>query len=257
MGLAVCHGIVEAHRGTITLHSQQGVGTTCTVTLPSSADVAAPVPEKPKSPTTSTITDPTPRGPGRIDDPPELVPEVAAAMRADAAQRLRASLSTPDSPTTQTRDREPTSDPEAEVTKANLERDSSGNRNAVAPTNTILLVDEDADLRDVIAEALRNRGYTIRTASDGLEALAEVIANPADLVLLDGAVSGVNPSTALMDEIHSRKPDLPIITLVGPNSKLDVDSMAGKQRCDVLYKPFNVAQLFQVIESALANRHVA
>jgi signal transduction histidine kinase/HD-like signal output (HDOD) protein/CheY-like chemotaxis protein len=46
LGLAVCHGIIEAHRGAITLHSVAGEGATCTITLPAAAeaDIETPVP---------------------------------------------------------------------------------------------------------------------------------------------------------------------------------------------------------------------
>jgi signal transduction histidine kinase/HD-like signal output (HDOD) protein/ActR/RegA family two-component response regulator len=41
LGLAVCHGIIENHRGSITLHSAEGEGATCTITLPSLAESTA------------------------------------------------------------------------------------------------------------------------------------------------------------------------------------------------------------------------
>ena len=45
LGLAVCHGIIENHRGSITLHSTEGEGTTCTITLPGIEEFRA-APEK-------------------------------------------------------------------------------------------------------------------------------------------------------------------------------------------------------------------
>jgi DNA-binding response OmpR family regulator len=118
-------------------------------------------------------------------------------------------------------------------------------------------VDDDPALGDVLTEALQKRGYAVCTASDGLEALAEVIANPVDLVLLDGAIPGVNTPQALVDEIQKRKPDLSVILLVGPTSTLEIGEAAGSGVRDILRKPFNMAQLLQVIETALAKRHVA
>lgn len=50
LGLAVCHGIIENHRGAITLHSEPGAGATCTITLPAMAENSAPKNESKPAP---------------------------------------------------------------------------------------------------------------------------------------------------------------------------------------------------------------
>ena len=312
MGLAVCHGIIEAHRGSITLHSQEGLGTTCTVALPISADKVATSIDEPVARPAEAIAVGT-RAPLTSvprQERPAMLPEVAAAMQDDAELRRRSAAPTvappkpaapapvaaAPGPVSERRreqispfDRAPDTGRES-VTEASgfataeapawqparptaTPQASMGERPPApnptpAPTrprpqtggkpdSRILLVDDDPALGDVLTEALQNRGYTVCTASDGLEALAEVIANPVDLVLLDGAIPGVNTPQALVDEIQKRKPNLSVIMLVGPTSNLELGEAAGSGVRDILRKPFNMAQLLQVIETALAKQHVA
>ncbi len=53
------------------------------------------------------------------------------------------------------------------------------------PANTILLVEDDAVLRDLLWRNLRARGHEVRLAEDAGQALAELRASPVDLVVLD------------------------------------------------------------------------
>jgi len=272
MGLAVCHGIVEVHRGTITLHSQEGSGTTCTLTLPVTGTESA---ETPSAPASAPIRPPT-----GAPEPPKTTAysEASAPARTPAESISRAPAASP-VPPAQPATRE-TMAPEVE---AALRNRSEARPTAPQPRPTseskgsLLLVDADSALRDVLAEILRNRGYRVKTASDGLEALAEVIANPLDLVLLDGAVPAADapnpPGSAdseydgdpgtqlhqtLVDEIQRRKPDLPAILLLGASTPDDVGPGIGMGSRQVLRKPLDMTQLFSTIEkSVAAARNVA
>jgi CheY-like chemotaxis protein len=128
---------------------------------------------------------------------------------------------------------------------------------ALDSKGSLLLVDNDSELREVLAEALRSRGYRVRTASDGLEALAEVIAHRVDLVMLDGNVPGVNAPQALVDEIQKRRPEIPVILLVGAAANVEEVAAFGGVTRQVLRKPFEVAHLFRTIEESIASRNVA
>lgn len=243
MGLAVCHGIVDAHRGTITLHSQEGAGTTCTLTLPVSAEKSASTPattddDLPRQQAPETVA---PRPADTTRSMSGLAPEVEAALQA----RNESFIETP----VEMAPIAPLFTPEPAAPPAS--------RAAIESKGNLLLVDSDSELREVLAEALRNRGYRVRTASDGLEALAEVIAHRVDLVMLDGNVPGVNAPQALVDEIQKRRPDIPVILLIGASADYDTAVGFGAGARQVLRKPFEVAQLFRTIEESIASRHVA
>jgi putative nucleotidyltransferase with HDIG domain len=248
MGLAVCHGIVDAHRGTITLHSQEGSGTTCTLTLPVASERAMP----------AATADDDLRGSSagiaqhpvveRNAEPrrpqPRLAPEVEAALQT-RSESMRQEPSTQPAPAASAPmfPAEPATPPASRVAL-----DSKG---------SLLLVDSDSELREVLAEALRSRGYRVRTASDGLEALAEVIAHRVDLVMLDGNVPGVNAPQALVDEIQKRRPEIPVILLVGAAANVEEAAAFGGATRQVMRKPFEVAHLFRTIEESIASRNVA
>jgi signal transduction histidine kinase/HD-like signal output (HDOD) protein/CheY-like chemotaxis protein len=251
MGLAVCHGIVDAHRGTITLHSQEGSGTTCTLTLPVAIEKSMPSEDRGESPQREA-RDPhaaatTERTMDMRRPAPGLAPEVEAALLTRNESRLSGvapQVSTPSAPTpAPVFSQEPATPPVSRVAL-----DSKG---------SLLLVDNDSELREVLAEALRSRGYRVRTASDGLEALAEVIANRVDLVMLDGNVPGAYAPQALVDEIQKRRPDIPVILLIGAAATYDESVGFGSGTRQVLRKPFEVAHLFRTIEESIASRHVA
>ncbi len=244
MGLAVCHGIVDAHRGTITLHSQEGSGTTCTLTLPVAAEKAASVaPAADDSPHRDSIgmvqPPPAERGMEARRPQPRLAPEVEAAI----LTRNETMRQEPVAPPAPTFAAEPPTPPASRV--------------ALESKGSLLLVDNDSELREVLAEALRSRGYRVRTASDGLEALAEVIAHRVDLVMLDGNVPGVNAPQALVDEIQKRRPEIPVILLVGAAANIEEVAAYGGASRHVLRKPFEVAHLFRTIEESIASRNVA
>jgi diguanylate cyclase (GGDEF)-like protein/PAS domain S-box-containing protein len=71
-----------------------------------------------------------------------------------------------------------------------LEIESSGNM--TDPAATILIVDDDSDLRALLETLLRSRGYVTRTAANGEEALASVAQHAPDLILLDILMPGMD-----------------------------------------------------------------
>ncbi|HPO15970.1 MAG TPA: HDOD domain-containing protein [Candidatus Hydrogenedentes bacterium] len=83
LGLAVCHGIIERHRGAITLHGGSGLGATCTVTLPAATEKSAAKTEPVLSP---GETPPLPHRPPQESLAPHIRPRV---LIADPDEELR------------------------------------------------------------------------------------------------------------------------------------------------------------------------
>ena len=78
----------------------------------------------------------------------------------------------------------------------------------------ILFVDDEAPIRDLLADFFRQKGYTTRTAATGEEALQSLAQQTPSLVMLDvdlGATDGL----ALLETIRASHPSLPVIMLTG------------------------------------------
>jgi len=116
----------------------------------------------------------------------------------------------------------------------------------------ILIVDDEADIRDMIGDLLKDEGYTARTAQDADTAFAEIERKAPDLIVLDIWLQG-----SRMDGIEVLKsakrdnPDIPIVIISG-HGNIEVAVAAVKQGAyDFIEKPFNVDQLLVVVARAL------
>jgi adenylate cyclase len=127
---------------------------------------------------------------------------------------------------------------------------------AVQPSR-ILVVDDNASNRDLLARRLERQGHTVLQAEDGSRALAMVGEQALDLVLLDlmmPGISGYEVLTRLKADLRHR--DLPVIMI---SALSELDSVV---RCieagadDYLAKPFNPILLRARVGSSLEKKHM-
>lgn len=116
----------------------------------------------------------------------------------------------------------------------------------------ILVVDDEADIRDLVAGILQDEGYSVRTAQDSDTALAAVRARKPSLVVLDiwmqgGGLDGLE----LLDILKTLDPDLPVVMISGHGSIETAVSSIKKGAYDFLEKPFKSDRLLLVVERAL------
>lgn len=116
----------------------------------------------------------------------------------------------------------------------------------------ILVADDSAHARGIVAFLLRSRGYEVVESEDGEQALAQVRSKRPDLVLLDAMMprrSGFEVCAALRADPELK--DLPIVllTAMGPEAAA-LGAQAGADDC--VAKPFRVQDLLSRIEARLA-----
>ena len=80
------------------------------------------------------------------------------------------------------------------------------------PEARILIIDDEAAIRESLETLLSLEGYAVDTAADGVQGLARIDARPYDLVLLDFALPGQN-GLEVLGRIRERQPNLPVIMI--------------------------------------------
>jgi two-component system, OmpR family, KDP operon response regulator KdpE len=116
-------------------------------------------------------------------------------------------------------------------------------------TATILVVDDEPQIRRVMRTALASQGYTITEARTGEEALELMRKSQPDLVLLDVNMPGIGGLDACR-EIRDRS-DVPIIMLTVKNTEKDKVYALDAGADDYVVKPFGMEELLARIRAAL------
>jgi two-component system nitrogen regulation response regulator NtrX len=116
----------------------------------------------------------------------------------------------------------------------------------------ILVVDDEADIRDLVAGILSDEGYAVRTAADSEAALASLRARRPSLLILDiwmqgGGMDGLE----LLDMVKSFDPDMPVVMISGHGNIETAVSAIRRGAYDFLEKPFKSDRLLLVVDRAL------
>jgi PAS domain S-box-containing protein len=115
--------------------------------------------------------------------------------------------------------------------------------------STVLVVDDDANLRGVLVETLEALGYRVLQAEDGPSGLATLANERPDLLMLDFAMPGMNGAEVARHAL-ARHPDLPIMFATGYADTAAISDVLGP-RAQVLRKPFRVSELQAMLDTAL------
>src|SRR6187402_1202437 len=116
----------------------------------------------------------------------------------------------------------------------------------------ILIVDDEADIRDLVAGILDDEGYNTRTARDSDDALGTIAARRPHLVFLDIWLQGSKlDGLQLLDTIKQEYPSLPAVMISG-HGNIETAVAAIKQGAyDYIEKPFKADRLLLVAERAI------
>jgi two-component system, cell cycle sensor histidine kinase and response regulator CckA len=118
---------------------------------------------------------------------------------------------------------------------------------------TVLLVEDEVELRALNARGLKSRGYTVIEAGNGVEALAELEkqGGRVDVVVSDVVMPEMDGPT-LMKALRERKPDIKIIFVSGYAEDAFDKTLADRKEFNFLAKPFTLKQLVTVVKETMA-----
>ena len=109
----------------------------------------------------------------------------------------------------------------------------------------VLVVDDEADIRELVSGVLEDEGYSVRSAADSSAALDAIEERRPSLVLLDVWLQGSRlDGLQLLQEIKRRDPTLPVLMISG-HGNLDTAVAAIREGAiDFIEKPFEAERLF-------------
>jgi DNA-binding NtrC family response regulator len=118
--------------------------------------------------------------------------------------------------------------------------------------STILIVDDDPQLRKLCRITLEASGYSVREAGDGREALAIVRSSVVDLILLDVCMPDMDGLECLK-ALRAESPQLKVITMSGFMHGVLLPATKHLGGTATLAKPFSPEALLSLVEKVLAD----
>ncbi|MCJ7831050.1 MAG: response regulator, partial [Dehalococcoidia bacterium] len=119
----------------------------------------------------------------------------------------------------------------------------------------VLIVDDEEQMRELLAKVLEKNGYQVTTAGDGGQALALLEKEPMDLVVTDVRMPGLDGMEALK-AIKELNPEIVVIIMTAFGS-IDQAVQAVKEGAyDYINKPFKIDEMLLTIRKALEERRL-
>src|SRR5947199_7362494 len=119
----------------------------------------------------------------------------------------------------------------------------------------LLLVEDEAPLREAIAEQLADGGYQVEQAESGEAALAHLADFAFDIIVTDLRLPGIDGS-AVVEAAVERYPHIIAIVVTGYGTVKDAVGAIKHGAWDFVSKPFQIDELLHVLDSALEQRRL-
>lgn len=116
--------------------------------------------------------------------------------------------------------------------------------------HTILVVEDDKGLQKYLKELLLDNGYSVKIASDGIEALDSLIKTQPDVMVLDLGLPNMS-GEAVCAEVRKKYPELPVIILTAKDSISDIVQGLNLGADDYMTKPFVADEFLARIKARL------
>ena len=115
----------------------------------------------------------------------------------------------------------------------------------------VLVVDDEADIRELVSGVLEDEGYAVRTAADSTQTLDAIEDRRPSMVLLDVWLQGSKlDGLQLLQEIKQRDPTIPVLVISG-HGNLDTAVAAVREGAvDFIEKPFEAERLIYLVDRA-------
>lgn len=117
----------------------------------------------------------------------------------------------------------------------------------------ILAIDDQAVILDLISAMCQATGYNVKTAVSAEEGLQLALNEKFDIVLTDLAMPGLS-GLEIAREVRKKRPDVPIVLVTGWEVNISKEKMDAAGITRVLYKPFRIEQLTDLIGTLLEAR---
>jgi two-component system, NtrC family, nitrogen regulation response regulator NtrX len=117
---------------------------------------------------------------------------------------------------------------------------------------SILIVDDEQDIRELVGDILKDEGYTVRLAGNSDDCMSEINAEAPALMILDiwlkdSRMDGID----ILKTVKRDNPDVPVVIISG-HGNIEIAVAAIKQGAyDFIEKPFNIDQLMVVVSRAM------
>src|SRR5499433_304752 len=119
----------------------------------------------------------------------------------------------------------------------------------------LLIVEDEAPLRQAIAEQLADRGYHVEQADSGEAAVARLADFAFDIIITDLRLPGIDGSS-VVEAAVARYPDIVAIVITGYGTFKDAVNAIKRGAHDFVSKPFQIDALLHVLDSALEQRRL-
>jgi DNA-binding NtrC family response regulator len=138
------------------------------------------------------------------------------------------------------------------VLEAAVSRDLAG-RDEFASPGSVLIIDDEAAIRESLQTLLEFEGYSVDTANDGIEGLTRIAERPFDLVLLDFALPERN-GIEILQEIRERDSELPVIMITAYGTVENAVNAMQAGATNFIQKPWDNEKLLADVRTAVGRR---